>query len=483
MPVKFEFENNSDDRFKKVKIWIAHTGENLNNSYFEKSVLEDMSKTLAGVPIVGYIERVEGTEDDDFSDHRNEIIIKKDGYKMRYAGHAYGFIPEENNNKFELRDGKEWLTCEGFIWSKFTDAVEIFEDVNGIKSQSMEIDNVEGVNDELGRLEILSSRFSALCILGDNVTPAMSGSTIEFFEHKKDQYQFELNQMMMEFKKEKGELDLPTTEPENITIEPTEPIIVPEPVVEPEPVAVEPENFSSNPDPEPTPEPTPVVQVDPEPEPTPEPAQTALFSMSEDTVSINFELSHSDVKHKLYKALNKVSREVDAYAYVLEVFDNKFVYELVEYGSEETTTRTVEAQYEKDGEGVVIGEHTEVFGMYVTSTEKQAIENQRVEIASLQSQLQELQGFKANFELSQKEAMVAEFAEDLGETADEIRSKFAEYSLKEVETEIALKCFQVMKKQKEEDSKPNTVSNFQTEPKQEARYGELDKYFTNQKGE
>ena len=36
-----------------------------------------------------------------------------------------------------------------------------------------------------------------------------------------------------------------------------------------------------------------------------------------------------------------------------------------------------------------------------------------------------------------------------------------------------------LKKQKEEDSKPNTVSNFQTDPKHEARYGELDKYFTN----
>ena len=482
MPVNFELSNYSDDRFKKVKIWIAHTGENLNNSYFEKSVLEDMSKTLAGVPIVGYIERVEGTEDDDFSDHRNEITIKKDGIKMRYAGHAYGFIPEDNNNQFELRDGKEWLTCEGYLWSKFRDAIEIFDDVNGIKSQSMEIDNVEGVNDELGRLEILSSRFSALCILGENVSPAMSGSTIEFFEHKKDQYQFELNQMMMEFKKEKGELDLPTAEPTNVTIEPEEPIVVQEPVVEPTTVA-EPENFSSNPEPEPTPEPTVPAQVEPEPEPTTEPAQTSLFSMSENTVSINFELSHSDIKHKLYKALRNSTIEKNCYPYVLEVYDNKFIYELVDYSGEETVTRTVEAQYEKDGEGVVLGEHTEVFGMYVTSSEKQAIENQRDEIASLQSQLQELQGFKANFELTQKEAIVAEFAEDLGAEADEIRSKFAECSLKEVETEIALKCFQVMKKQKEEDSRPNTVSNFQTESKQDARYGELDKYFTNQKGE
>ena len=482
MPVNFELSNYSDDRFKKVKIWIAHTGENLNNSYFEKSVLEDMSKTLAGVPIVGYIERVEGTEDDDFSDHRNEITIKKDGIKMRYAGHAYGFIPEDNNNQFELRDGKEWLTCEGYLWSKFRDAIEIFDDVNGIKSQSMEIDNVEGVNDELGRLEILSSRFSALCILGENVSPAMSGSTIEFFEHKKDQYQFELNQMMMEFKKEKGELDLPTAEPTNVTIEPEEPIVVQEPVVEPTTVA-EPENFSSNPEPEPTPEPAVPAQVEPEPEPTTEPAQTSLFSMSEDTVSINFELSHSDVKHKLYKALRNSNIEKNCYPYVLEVYDNKFIYELVDYSGEETVTRTVEAQYEKDDEGVVLGEHTEVFGMYVTSSEKQAIENQRDEIASLQSQLQELQGFKANFELTQKEAIVAEFAEDLGAEADEIRNKFADYSLKEVETEVALKCFQLMKKQKEEDSRPNTVSNFQTEPKQDARYGELDKYFTNQKGD
>ena len=48
-------QESTDGRFQKVKVWIAHTGENLNNSYFEKETLESMVSTLPYIPIVGYI--------------------------------------------------------------------------------------------------------------------------------------------------------------------------------------------------------------------------------------------------------------------------------------------------------------------------------------------------------------------------------------------------------------------------------------------
>jgi len=45
IPINFEMiEEIPDSRFLKVKIWLCHTGENLNGSYFSKELLETMKK-------------------------------------------------------------------------------------------------------------------------------------------------------------------------------------------------------------------------------------------------------------------------------------------------------------------------------------------------------------------------------------------------------------------------------------------------------
>src|SRR5690606_33862510 len=133
-----DFEEESEDtRFLKVKIWLMHTGENLNGSYFSKDVVEDAIPSLANTPILAYIEDNSDGEKD-FSDHRM-VLIKEDGkFKMKYIGQAIGLIPEDNNAKFEMRlcdDGeeREFLTVEGLVWSKWDDPIDIF-DKNSIKN-------------------------------------------------------------------------------------------------------------------------------------------------------------------------------------------------------------------------------------------------------------------------------------------------------------------------------------------------------------
>ena len=198
LPVTYEVSDYVDDRFKKVKIWIAHTGENLNYSIFTKESLEKMSETLPYVPIVGYIEKNEEDEND-FSDHRNSITIKDGDVNIEYMCHAYGFIPEGAKSSFEIRDGKEWLVGEGYLWTKFEKSVDIFSNSNNSKSQSMEIDNIDGFIDNEGRVNVDNARFSALCILGDNVAPGMQGSTIEMFNA--NSVKDEIKEMVYEFSK------------------------------------------------------------------------------------------------------------------------------------------------------------------------------------------------------------------------------------------------------------------------------------------
>lgn len=183
---KVEEVESADGRFTKVKIWLMHTGKNLNNSDFEKPVVDKAIPTLEYIPIVGFIESNDINEKD-FSDHR--YIITKDEYGVRrkYMGSSYGVILSsvDNNAHYETKlcdDGetREFLVVDGILWNMFEDSSTIInQDV--VKSQSMELyeKSIQGYEDDEGIFHFTDFSFRAACILGDNVTPAMTGSTIE----------------------------------------------------------------------------------------------------------------------------------------------------------------------------------------------------------------------------------------------------------------------------------------------------------------
>lgn len=210
LPTHFEKteELDNDSRFQKVKIYIAHTGENLNNSVFSYDVLENMIPSLANIPILGYVGVNEDNEED-FRGHEKRLTLKDDKFKLSFATHAYGFIPEDNNAHFETTGGKEWLVTNGYLWTRFVDAMELFKDANGSKGQSMEVGDAEGYTDDRGRMVFTNARFTGLCILGDDVPPAMAGSTISTIFSKED-FKSTFKEMLAEFSAEKGEKALAT---------------------------------------------------------------------------------------------------------------------------------------------------------------------------------------------------------------------------------------------------------------------------------
>lgn len=188
-PVTFEkvkeFEA-EDGRFTKVKIWLMHLGKNLNNSAFEKSVVDKAIPTLQYIPIMGFIE-LNDDDEKDFSDHRYIIIKDEKGVRRKYMGTPYGVIKssDDNNAHYEERlceDGetRTFLVTEGVIWNVLEDGAEIFHR-DLVKSQSMELyeDSIDGYEDNDGIFHFTEFSFRAACVLGDNVTPAMTGSTVE----------------------------------------------------------------------------------------------------------------------------------------------------------------------------------------------------------------------------------------------------------------------------------------------------------------
>ena len=215
LPTRFEKSEGQepDSRFQNVKIYIAHTGENLNHSIFSHDVLESMIPTLANIPILGYV-GVNDEKNEDFRGHEKRLSIDDGKFKVSFETHAYGFVPVDNDAHFETTGGKEWLVTDGYLWTRFVDAMELFDESNGSKGQSMEISDADGYTDDRGRVVFTNATFTGLCILGDDVPPAMTGSTISTVFSKED-FKSTFEEMLAEFSAEKGEYALATKKKQN----------------------------------------------------------------------------------------------------------------------------------------------------------------------------------------------------------------------------------------------------------------------------
>jgi predicted transcriptional regulator len=184
-----EYDNvSTDTRFTEVLIKILHLGRNYNGSIFNKDIVQNAIPSLANIPILGFIEtNKEGEED--FSDHRVALVQEKDKKVMRYMGNCYGVISESfaKDAYFQKElcsDGieREFLFVKGLLFNKFDYVLDIFDESNGIKSQSMELDeNYEGHFSDEGFV-FDKFIFGGTCVLGNDVQSAMidSKTTINF---------------------------------------------------------------------------------------------------------------------------------------------------------------------------------------------------------------------------------------------------------------------------------------------------------------
>lgn len=482
-----------DDNYMRVKIRVAHVGENRNRSIFTKELLEEMIPSLTYVPILGYI-RNDDDNEVDFTDHAEKIEIKNNKPKLRYIGHAYGVIPKDNNARFEWiygEDGveREYLVVDGLLWNKFSEVEEIFNrDI--YKAQSMELsDDYDGYFNDEGVFVFTKAKFEGLCILGEGVNPAMISATITRFssslktEYKEMLESFntrfsqltqmegadnELKDNKLEPKEPKVEPVEPKTEPkepEEPKVEPKEPV---EPKTEPKVEPKEPETKFSKKKEDDEGEGEGGEPKEPT-EPKAEPKQGDEGKTNDDEdkkkkPSRKFELSHDDVRLGLYEALDSN----EDYGWISQVFDDHFILE--------QDGKHFKVNYSKSDEKVQLGEREEVFVHFLNANEKGKLEADRTHMAELESELQSLKQFKEKVELTEKEGVLKEFSSQL--TPEEYKSlheNLKNFSVSDIEKEIGallLRSNRFSAKQGEVSSKV-----FSAKPQKEFEYGSLEKYF------
>lgn len=180
LPIKYEQQQFDDDRFLKLKIYVMHEGVNLNESNFDMDSIERAKDSIKNVPILAFVKENDGDDSKDFAGHEMELIFKDDTYKFKYLGRPIGVIPaDEHNYHYEIIDDKHYVVVDGYVWKDYAnDALDILQ-IDEVKGQSMEITIDSYSFTEDGIMNIVDYKYTGICLLGDDVTPAMVGAKAE----------------------------------------------------------------------------------------------------------------------------------------------------------------------------------------------------------------------------------------------------------------------------------------------------------------
>ena len=187
LPVSFTINNcveTEDSRFLAITIDVLHTGLNFNGSIFEKEVVDANAESIKNTPVLGYI-ALNPDGELDFQGHKYKTVKDGDGKDYVYAGSAYGVIPESCNYRWIEKvcsDGicREFFQVDALLWTKFDDAVTIFERDGG-KPQSMELElsSITGEENDDGTFTFTGFNFEGCCLLSstdERIQPAMIDS-------------------------------------------------------------------------------------------------------------------------------------------------------------------------------------------------------------------------------------------------------------------------------------------------------------------
>ena len=199
LPVSYSIDSFDNERFLKLRVKVMHTGLNLNNSVFGLEAVEAAKPTLANIPLLAFIKKVDGDDSQsDFAGHEYEIRITENDMKFVYLGRPIGIIPETNNYALETdEEGKIFVVVDAYVWKDYANSALDILNRDEVKKVSMEviIDEYEWQSD-YSYVDILAYKYTGVALLGEDVREAMIGAKAEVVKFSADS----ISTMMQELK-------------------------------------------------------------------------------------------------------------------------------------------------------------------------------------------------------------------------------------------------------------------------------------------
>ena len=487
----FEASDSSKDGLMPVSLKSCHIGVNRNQSCISEDVMKADMSSFKGRPILANIIK---TDTGEYEFHSHDVEFNKDG-EMEYLERPVGVISqlEEPYLKYDEEEDKTYLHVNGHIFTEYSRAAEILERRRTCKCSVEIAVNEMSWNGEEDYLSIDSFTFMGVTILGyeqDGVTEiqeGMKGSkiTIDSFSTNNSMlgtnYQEKMIEVLDKLNTTLSNFNKNSEKGGNEEMVDVEDIVVEEELNDPETVVVEEQadgedvvvneeivseetSFEDGDEAE-----VEEVVVENEAE-----VEEPAVEEPAEKFEIKFELSHDDIRTSLYQLLNAYSEDGYSYAWIIEVYDSKFVYE--DWTDE--GYKFFRQAYSKDGDNIAFaGERVEVFNEWLSKDEKDALD-------ALKSSYSELKAFKDNYDASalkaEKDAVFSSAEYDEIRESDEFKALMSEmdnYSVEELKVKADLLFAASMKKKFNFNAKPEkkgAVSfNFKATPdnKQEAYAG------------
>lgn len=500
---EFEASQISSQGLVPVTLQACHTELNRNNSFISEETMTNALSSFANKPILGYIHQLDdGTYD--FYTHNISYVEDEnteDGVRVEYDERPIGVIPESCNAKLEYDKEKDktYVVVTGYIYEDYGNrAVEILQNNGGKTKVSVEIAvNEMSYNAKEGYLNIDDMYFMGVTCLGktpdgETVQEGMEGSNLKldnFSIKENSMFSFDYSEKIVDLLSnindkldgisntqfnEKGvesnmnhfeellELYGVTTEDvdfnyENMTDEELDAKFE-------EMFKCKKKECSEEED-----------DQEAQDEANEEGQDDADGEDEEnDKYELKYELSHDDIRSGLYELLAAQSDNGYWYSWIIEVYDNKFIYE------DCLENKCYRQSYTKDGDNIAFdGDKVEVFSEWLTQSEKDALDALKADYASLKQ-------FKENYDadvlMAQKNEIFnsAEYAEIKDSEDFKAIVKDAEkYSVDEIKVKCDLIFASYMKTKfsfaSEKEATKHTVGvNLNEKPKKNRKtYGGL----------
>lgn len=408
-----------NSEFTKCSISIMGYDEIANGTKFSKENILKACPTLNYVPVIGYWNE----KDEDFSDHGIEYIITDNGIEENIKTTPFGVVIKDSS-RFEpiiMDNGEEteYLFADCYLWNRNEKAINKVKE--GKCNQSMEI-SINDYTERNNYIDITDFEFSALCILGENVAPAFNNARIkQVGKYSKDDFKAIYSEMISKFeevmkggnivgvcskcgKEENEELRFEEIDGE---------LLCPECINAQfeddgsddgsdngEDSSDAEENAEENVD---NNEELLADEVQQEENQDGEDEKVAdddkdttkakkKMSLDNENMIVKYELSFDDISYKIYEILYNANP--DCYYYLVNVYDDKFIYQREYYNEAGYVAQTFRQQYSKvEGQDEIsfVGDPIEVFSEYLTADEVKRLSEMRAGYEKVSNDLKELE--------------------------------------------------------------------------------------------
>ena len=408
----FESADNSKDGLLDVKLKSCHIDKNRNGSGISESVMNENKASFKGRPILASIIK---TDTGEYEFHSHDITVDEDG-NWEYVEQPVGVISQLKDPylEYDEEQDKTYLMVEGHIFEDYSRASEILQRHKTCRC-SVEIAVEEmSYNASEDYLSIDKFSFRGVTILGyeqdgeTEILEGMEGSRItidNFSEENNSMFSTNCQEKLIEtleklnnilsmftinnanqeevsnemghfdelLEKYGVERDAIDFEFEGLSDEELDTIFEEhfgkaEEVEETTDENAE-EEFEEGSAEELTEEGTEEEVVEEE---------SAEEEQEEGNFVLQYELSHDDIRSAIYSLLGAESEEGYYYTWIIEVYDDKFIYE--DYMDNKFYRRG----YSRDGDNISLGDDAvEVFSEWLSKDEKDALATLKAEYAIL----------------------------------------------------------------------------------------------------